>query len=143
VEKCWRCAWRWNIRSLEFVPEPSPERFSIGRFHICAVGTWHSEFDKNSTDSCCFIFKFGGFGALFGGANPTKAPGGDGTGLCIFIETFSWDKVSLASCCSWCNTPRSDGRATAWDSVTFKLRYYMHTLFLGKLVLHRQAIKTF
>jgi len=33
---------------------------------LCRVGLTF-KFDKNSTDSKCFIFQFGGLGALFGG----------------------------------------------------------------------------
>jgi len=37
------------------------------------------KFDKNSTNLQCFIFPYGGIGAVFGVAKPTKAPRGDGT----------------------------------------------------------------
>jgi len=44
-----------------------------------SVGGLTFKFDKNSTDSLCFKFLFGGLGTLFGGAKPTKAPRVDGT----------------------------------------------------------------
>jgi len=43
-------------------------------------GSLTFKFDKSSTNFQCFIFQFGGLGALFGKAKPTKAP--VATGLC-------------------------------------------------------------
>ena len=55
--------------------------FSVGGFavlrgalHLCGGGVDILKIDQISTDVLCFMFQFGGFGALFGGAKPTKAP---------------------------------------------------------------------
>jgi len=37
-------------------------------------GAWHSEISPNTIDLQCFIFQFGGLGALFEWANPNKTP---------------------------------------------------------------------
>jgi len=45
--------------------------------YVRAGGDLTFKFDKNSTNLQCFIFQFGGLGALFVGAKwakPTKAP---------------------------------------------------------------------
>ena len=47
---------------------------SIGVFHVYVGGLDILKFDKNSTDLKCFIFQFGGLGALFGRQSPPKTP---------------------------------------------------------------------
>jgi len=49
----------------------------------CARGLDTPKIDKNSSDLWCFMFQFGGFGALLWGDKPPKAPRGDGTELMI------------------------------------------------------------
>jgi len=53
--------------------------FTIGGFCVCAGGLDILKIDKNSTPSKCFMFQFGGIGALFGRAKAPKLPRGDGT----------------------------------------------------------------
>ena len=54
-------------------------KISIGGLCSSARGAWHYKINQNSTYLRCFIFQFGGLGALFGEAKPIKAPRGDGT----------------------------------------------------------------
>ena len=49
-----------------------------GTLRLCRGGLTF-KFNKNSTDSQCFIFQFGGAWSFVWGAKPTKAPRGDGT----------------------------------------------------------------
>jgi len=52
------------------------------------------KFDKNSTNLWCFLFQFGGLGALFGGPNPPNLSRGDGTAS-NHVKQKSWLKVSV------------------------------------------------
>jgi len=53
-------------------------KFSKGGFCVCAGGYNIPKIDKNSTNLLCFMFQFGGLGALFGGLSQPKPPRGDG-----------------------------------------------------------------
>jgi len=67
----WENTTRKELHPLELtkkVTRTVARKFSIGGLDILKI-------DKNSTDLYCFMFQFGGFGALFGGLRPR----GDGT----------------------------------------------------------------
>ena len=53
---------------------------SIGGLYVCVGRLDILKFDKNSSDLKCFIFQFGGLGALFGGLSPPKLPVATGLG---------------------------------------------------------------
>jgi len=55
------------------VSEPSPES-SLGGLWVCAEGLDTLKIEKNSIDLQCFLFQFGGLGALFGGISPQNPP---------------------------------------------------------------------
>ena len=52
--------------------------FNRGSLRLCG-GFDTLKIDKNSTDLKCFMFQFGGLGALFGELSPQKPLPGDGT----------------------------------------------------------------
>jgi len=62
-------------------PEPSPVGFQLGGFAFLRGVVEILKMDKNSTDLLCFMFQFGGIGALFGGQNAPKIPVATGLGL--------------------------------------------------------------
>jgi len=56
--------------------------------YVCAGGLDIPKFSKTPLIYSVSYFNLEGLGALFGGAKPTKVPGGDGTGLCK--DSFRW-----------------------------------------------------
>jgi len=68
-------------RRRNFARKSSLRGFTlVRRVFMFVQGCLTFKFDKSSTNLQCFIFQFGGLGALFGKAKPTKAP--VATGLC-------------------------------------------------------------